>query len=172
MIRDAFVACFHLLFIRQRLLEYSDPNLDYTYSKARALEMAQLHSVSYSQSQSFREQNHSTNDPTVLAVTTKVCFFCRRGCHVRSVYSARNSTSNGYGEVGHFFKVCRSKPKQKSRINMIDTHRNNSRLTTVLLKSTSKHDLHIAKQTINVNGSDVVALSTLAAPRTLSTSSS
>ncbi|KAI0983062.1 hypothetical protein GJ496_010680 [Pomphorhynchus laevis] len=61
-------------------------------------------------------------------------------------------------KVGHFSKVCRSKPKQKSRINMIDTNHKDSRLTTVLLKSISKHGLHIAEQTITVNDSDVVAL--------------
>ncbi|KAI0985492.1 hypothetical protein GJ496_009340 [Pomphorhynchus laevis] len=91
--------------------------------------MAQLHSASYSQSQSLgdvqinvvyaddegREQNNSTNDPAVLAATTKQC--------------------NGCGKVEHFSKACRSKPKQKSRINMIDTHHKDSRLTTVLLKS-------------------------------------
>ncbi|KAI0985419.1 hypothetical protein GJ496_010763 [Pomphorhynchus laevis] len=104
--------------------------------------MAQLHSASYSQSQSLRdvqinavyaddegrEQNHSTNDSAVLA--------------------AQRSTCNGCGKVGHFSKVCRSKPKQKSRINMIDSHHKDSRLTTVLLKSMGKHGLHIAEQAI------------------------
>ncbi|KAI0986225.1 hypothetical protein GJ496_011889 [Pomphorhynchus laevis] len=127
--------------------------------------MAQLHSASYSQSQSLRdvqinavyaddegrEQNHSTNDPAVLAATTKVCFFCGRGWHVRSACPARNSTCNGCGKVGHFSKVCRSKPKQKSRINMIDTHHKDSRLATVLLKFMGKHGLHIVEQTIKVN---------------------
>ncbi|KAI0988807.1 hypothetical protein GJ496_000523 [Pomphorhynchus laevis] len=134
--------------------------------------MTQLHFASYSQSQSLRdvqiyavytddegrEQNHSTNDLAVLAATTKVCFFCGRGWHVRSACPARNSTCNGCGKVGHFSKVCRSKPKQKSRINMIDTHHTDSRLTTMLLKYMGKHGFHIAEQTIKVNGSDVVAL--------------
>ncbi|KAI0980419.1 hypothetical protein GJ496_003196 [Pomphorhynchus laevis] len=55
MMRDAFVAGLQSSFIRQRLLECSDLNLDDAYSKARALEMAQLHSASYSQSQSLRD---------------------------------------------------------------------------------------------------------------------
>ncbi|KAI0989441.1 hypothetical protein GJ496_004539 [Pomphorhynchus laevis] len=153
-------------------LKCNDLNLDEAYSKARALEMARLHSASYSQSLSLRdvqintvyanddgrEQNHSANDLAVFAVTTKVCFFCGKGWHVRSACPARHSTCNGCGKVGYFSKVCRSKPKQKSRINMIGTHRHDSLLTTVLLKSTSKHGLQIAEQTIKVNGSDVLAL--------------
>ncbi|KAI0989818.1 hypothetical protein GJ496_006051 [Pomphorhynchus laevis] len=111
--------------------------------------MAQLYSSSYSQSQSLqdvqidtvyadgegREQNHSTNYLAFITVTTKVCFFCGRDWYLRSACPTRNSTCNGCGKVGHFSKVCRSKPKQKSRINMIDTHHNDSCLTTVMLKS-------------------------------------
>ncbi|KAI0986632.1 hypothetical protein GJ496_008983 [Pomphorhynchus laevis] len=100
-----------------------------------------------------REQNHSTNDPAVLAATTKPSFGLRR-----SACPARNSTCNWRDKVRHFSKVCRSKPKQKSCINVIDTHHNDSRLTTVLLKSMGKDSLQIAEQTIKLNGSDVIAL--------------
>ncbi|KAI0989568.1 hypothetical protein GJ496_009711 [Pomphorhynchus laevis] len=41
---------------------------------------------------------------------------------------------------------------------MIDSHHNDSRLTTALIKSMGKHGLHISEQTIKVNGSDMVAL--------------
>jgi hypothetical protein len=119
-IRDSFISGLQSNHIRQRLLENKCLDLATAFDQARALEMAQQHSNSYSRADTTTVAALQTNDapPTALAedapergnlnTASSACYFCGRSRHPRSKCPAKDATCNKCSKTGHFSKVCRS----------------------------------------------------------------
>ena len=117
MIRDAFIDGLTSPGIRQRLLEYRELNLETAVEKPRAMESAQKNCEYYSQSQdiirsslsaaTLQEKNWklkpgceiiAAQPPSTFHVASKasysvskLCLFCGRSYHIRSICPARNA---------------------------------------------------------------------------------
>ena len=120
-VRDAFIRGLRNIRIRERILENTTITLEKAFDQARALELAELHSASYLNSQTstaaiskIHEESYEAeiNAPMSAAAAqnrAKKCFFCGNYFHPRSACPARNVTCRGCGKEGHFQKVCKSR---------------------------------------------------------------
>lgn len=121
-IRDAFIGGLTCSRIRQRLLENPTLTLDAAFDQARALEMAEQQSASYS-------ALHTTTVAAVNDVTdpeletpnavaslsnTEKCYFCGGNRHPRTSCPARNAECRSCGRKGHYQRVCKSKTSSRS----------------------------------------------------------
>ena len=129
-IRDAFITGLLSNSIRQRLLENKTLYLKTMFDQARSLESAMKSSESYTGSQpSFNSAvpdspsasvllQSENLDPTSLAALpnegTASCFFCGNSRHARSKCPARDAIYMKCHKKGHFAKVCRGRPANKS----------------------------------------------------------
>ena len=117
MIRDAFINGLTSPGVRQGLLEHRELNLETAVEKARAMELAQKNREYYSQSKdiirsslsaaTLQEKKSETKDPgcEIIAAqpstfhvaskasssVSKLCWFCGRSYHLRSICPARNA---------------------------------------------------------------------------------
>ncbi|XP_018403046.1 PREDICTED: uncharacterized protein LOC108779970 [Cyphomyrmex costatus] len=98
-IRDAFISGLSCPHIRQRLLENVTLTLDAAYDQARALEMAERHSASYSglsstvtaSSKEIIAQDSKVSEATVAGASKSgKCYFCGGNIHPRVQCPARN----------------------------------------------------------------------------------
>lgn len=106
-IRDAFISGLSCPHIRQRLLENTILTLDAAYDQARALEMAEQHSASYSGlsgTTAASTKETGDQDPKALEATTAgalksgKCYFCERENHPRTQCPARNVECRSCGK--------------------------------------------------------------------------
>ena len=122
-IRDSFINGLHSREIRQRLLENNALTMEEAFEKARAMEMAQKHSASFSGTNSISAaipltSEHNENSQTALCGTRSTdninqqtndkCFFCGLSRHPRSKCPAKESVCNSCSKIGHWRKVCKS----------------------------------------------------------------
>ena len=122
------------------MLENKDLDLVTAYELALMLDMAQKQSDLYSQpfsgvtipaqphSQQIpisnsqhcdpqdKDSSNTIEQPVNIAAAKIKCYFCGLRKHARSSYPARNSRCHRCGKQGHFLKVCRSAPSQKTRL--------------------------------------------------------
>ena len=137
-IRDAFITGLASSSIRQRLLENLELDLEDAVKQARTLEMAQLHSEAYrtepypisapALAGTKEDGKHPDEDEAESKLTASAfqadirrsrCYFCGGPYHPRHLCKAREVNCSKCGKVGHFARVCRSRPglsstKQKS----------------------------------------------------------
>ena len=108
-IRDAFVRGLRSDWIRQRLLESRDLDLDTAFNKARALEAANKHSQSYTstdtdqesfnaaiprnslQSSTYKSDSSYKNSATTSGQNELKCYFCGNDRHSRTTCPAREA---------------------------------------------------------------------------------
>lgn len=133
-IRDAFISGLLSTNIRQRLLENKTLDLVTMFNQARALESAQQSSQAYTAQLPISvaavsehpknqfEYNTPINDidnnncDNICGSTSSSpkCYFCGYNKHVRAKCPAREQTCIKCQKKGHFAKVCRSNPSNKS----------------------------------------------------------
>ena len=129
-VRDAFINGLQSNYIRQRLFELKDLDLQTACTTARSLEMAHKHADSYlehghshgthgqvaayASKQDSLEDTESTVDDksSVTAAVKQKCFFCGFDRHPRNKCPAKDSTCNNCSKTGHWAKCCRSNPKK------------------------------------------------------------
>ena len=121
MVRDALINGLSSHGIHQRLLENRDLNLENAVEKARSMELAQKNSEFYSHNQEYRSNltatvadkssTPSTTDNVSEATSSvsKLCTFCGRSIHARSMCPAKNAVCYKCQRRGHFANVCKSK---------------------------------------------------------------
>ena len=116
-VRDAFITGLRSNTIRQRLLEKRTLDLNTAIDQARALDTAQKNSESYSRpfppvGAATTENNDVSEIESCAAVpkTKSRCYFCNGPRHDRQYCPARETTCRRCNKVGHFSKVCRSRP--------------------------------------------------------------
>ena len=161
-IRDSFVNGIQSNYIRQRLFELKELDLETAFKNARALEMAHKHADFYAESshvaaahivknpdveqESAGRAPHQSEEPVAASIKLK-CFFCGFDRHPRSKCPAKDATCNSCSKVGHWAKCCRSsKPWQKSAASA-------SIMLASLDTVSSKSDvLRKSKITLNVGG--------------------
>ena len=113
-IRDSFISELASNTIRQRLLENRSNELQIIFNQARALEMAQKNSESYSAPPPFinaapgKTNQHQPYKPG----QTEKCYFCANSRHPQIKCPAKDIYCNICGKKGHFAKVCQSKPQE------------------------------------------------------------
>ena len=117
-LRDAFINGIYSSYIRQRLLENKTIDLDVAFEQACSLEVAKVESENYikydstiTTATSDTIPNNTTTDPTAGAVFKAKCFFCGFGRHPQIQCSTREAICKSCGKVGHYSKVCKSKPR-------------------------------------------------------------
>ncbi|XP_024885915.1 uncharacterized protein LOC112463647 [Temnothorax curvispinosus] len=117
-IRDAFISGLVCSRIRQRLLENTTLTMEAAFDQARALELAEQHSASYSGPLTTTvaaindtvKPDSVTLDTTVAGVTkTERCYFCGESRHPRTSCPARNAVCRLCSKKGHYQRVCKSK---------------------------------------------------------------
>ncbi|XP_068205255.1 uncharacterized protein [Palaemon carinicauda] len=132
-IRDSYITGMASNAIRQRLLENLSLDLSPAVKQTRALEMAQLHSASYTSETNttvaalIDEQAKPEMDPNsfliemsdspnpsecAAAVSGRRCFFCGGSLHPRVHCPARKASCSNCQKVGHYTRVCKSQRKQ------------------------------------------------------------
>lgn len=124
-IRDAFISGLRSQHIRQRLLEHKTLELAAAFDEARALDIAQQSSDSYSvpmaavaasepagvvnapnQHDAVAAESHVNASSATHA--TQKCYFCGRSRHPRYVCPARDAVCMKCRKRGHFQTVCKS----------------------------------------------------------------
>ena len=140
-IRDAFISGVMSNQIRQRMLENKELDLGTAYKLALMLDMAQKQSDLYSQpdfsgatipaqphSQQIpisnsqhcdpqdKDSSNTIEQPITISAAEIKCYFCGLCKHARSSCPARNSRCHRCGQQGHFLKVFRSAPSQKTHL--------------------------------------------------------
>ena len=171
-IRDAFVRGLRSDWIRQRLLESRDLDLDAAFDRARALEAASEHSKSYNSAETentsfnaavVKKSQGATNSFKGFSKTPNElkCYFCGNDKHSRSVCPAREATCFFCQKVGHFAKVCHKKklapvtntdPADKVSASILP-HSTIATISNCVPSSLSK-----ASATVIINGKSVKAL--------------
>lgn len=155
-IRDAFIRGLKCSRIRERLLENTTVTLDKAFDQARALELAELHSASYTfTSESVhvasleRTEDVATENSTLAAVRTRIakCYFCGNARHPRNLCPARDVLCRNCQKKGHYQKVCKSTP--------MDSH---STASTNVLASASSSCLKKSMTKVEINGVELDAL--------------
>ena len=130
-IRDSFIAGIRSSYIRQRLLENDNINLDTAFTTARSLEIAQKNSETYNSIGSCAATNPTSSKPLpdsgpsepLVAASRAVnnnnnkyyqsnsrCYFCGNSRHPRFKCPARDFICSKCQRKGHFPKVCQSNP--------------------------------------------------------------
>lgn len=142
-IRDSFISGLTSSYIRQRLLEKASHSLDDVYETARSLDLAILHSQEYITSQSAPlvnaikdttvtdTQDFHNLQPTLAAVSNKLCFYCGGKWHQRFKCPAKDISCNVCGKKGHYAKVCKS---TSSQLNT-KTHQNKQLNSATMLNT-------------------------------------
>ena len=112
-IRDSFISGLISNTIRQRLLENTSSELQVIFNQARALEMAQKNSESYSVTPPFinAASGKANQQPSGKQGQTEKCYFCGNSRHSRIKCPAKDVNCNICSKKGHFAKVCQSKPQ-------------------------------------------------------------
>ena len=163
-IRDAFVQGICSDFIRQRLLESRNLNLETAFDKASALETACEHSKSYASTETeqftsnataaiSRKSFNITSAQSSAAKSSELkCYFCGNDKHSRTVCPAREAICFYREKVGHFAKVC-NKMKASSPVDNAAT------------KVAASVTPHLTQATISNNVSS--SLTKAAAPATI-----
>ena len=141
MIRDVFINGLVSHGIRQRLLENRELGLENAVEKARAMELAQKNSEFYSNIPESRNNlaaasgitnlyndddvskdslcpSMSVNKQETASSVSKICSFCGRPYHLRSLCPARNATCYKCQKKEHFANVCKSKPTKNTNASM------------------------------------------------------
>ena len=159
-IRDSFINGLQSNYIRQRLFELKDLDLQTAVNQARALEMAHKQADSYvehgnfsahalkTSETPFAEEDEGHNDPVTASIKQK-CFFCGFDRHPRNKCPAKDAKCNNCSKTGHWAKCCRSNPgkseyKSASTASVI--------LATVATETTKYDVLRKSKITLNVGG--------------------
>ena len=159
-IRDALISGIQSTQIRQRLLEHQKLTLRETLDKAKALESAYKHSLSYhppnhcntvSPAQPGQDATES-DEVQVLSAATNKCFFCGYNRHPRIVCPAREALCKLCGKKGHFQKVCRSKQIKKSQTAAMHS------LLSSLTVASAPSCLERAVSRVSINGIQLQAL--------------
>ena len=121
------------------MLENKELDLATTYKLALTLDMVQKQSDLYSQPDfsmatipaqphyqqipisnsqhcdlQDKDSSNTIEQPVTIAAAEIKCYFCVLHKHTRSSCSAQNSRCHRCGNQGHFLKVCRSAPSQKT----------------------------------------------------------
>ena len=121
MVYDALINGLSSHGIRQRLLENRDLNLENAVEKARSMELAQEKSEFYSLNQECRNNLTATvadksstllttdNVSEAIPSVSKLCTFCGRSIHARSMCPAKNAVCFKCRRRGHFANVCKLK---------------------------------------------------------------
>ncbi|XP_071577205.1 uncharacterized protein [Temnothorax nylanderi] len=113
-----------------QLLENTTLTMDAAFDQARALEMAEQHSASYSgplsttvAASNVVEPDSVTPDTTVVAVSkTEKCYFCGETRHPRTSCSARNATPEALSFINHsFVKRCNIKVLPFGKITLANS---------------------------------------------------
>ena len=135
-IRDSFISGLRSPYIRQRLLENDTPTLEVAFTSARALEVAQKNSETYTTDSSsgaticqryleplMGSYNRPPPMPDPAESTTAAaryyrndnqndskCYFCGLPKHPRFKCKAKDEFCSKCGKKGHYARMCRSNP--------------------------------------------------------------
>ncbi|KMQ83171.1 hypothetical protein RF55_20731 [Lasius niger] len=126
-IRDAFISGLLCSRIRQRLLKNITLTMDAAFDQARALEMAEQHSASYSgplttTAAAEIEPDPVTPEATVAGISkTERCYFCGESRHSRMSCPARNAICTLCNKKGHYQRRCDIKVPYLGRITMANS---------------------------------------------------
>ena len=155
---------YHLPFVRD-LFENRTLTLEEAYTQARALDLAQKHSESYSSNQFSnaipvthqKPNKDDTEDTNVIgesaATVNKKCYFCGNKFHPRSQCPAKSVECHSCGKRGHFSKVCGKRDKASSASASMFKP-----VLSTVCSRIPKDGLSTATQDILVNGKPVPAL--------------
>ena len=176
-IRDAFVRGLRSDWIRQRLLESRDLDLDTAFDKARALEAASKHSQSCTstdtdqesfnaaiprnnlQSSTYKSDSSYKNSATTSGQNELKCYFCGNDRHSRTTCPAREAICFYCQKVGHFAKVCHKKklvPSMGAAKKVSASIQPRSTIATI--SNRVPVSLEKAAATVTINGNPVKAL--------------
>ena len=128
-IRDSFINGLSSGYIRQRLFELKDLNLQTAFENARSLEMAHKHAGSYMDSHHVVAHASKTYDSelesihtfskkeeefesSVTASVKQKCYFCGFDRHPRNKCPAKDATCNLCSKTGHWARCCRSSDRK------------------------------------------------------------
>ncbi|KAL7633690.1 UNVERIFIED_CONTAM: hypothetical protein RMT77_015644 [Armadillidium vulgare] len=171
-IRDAFITGLNSTYIRQRLLENKTLELQSAFEQARALDIAQQNSSSYSTpytplsaSVSAIENSLATDDIpnssngktefTAAAARQSIkmynqkCYFCGNKRHPRSYCPARDVICRKCQKKGHYANVCRSEAQLSAATDSLLASIVGSSTTASRGLSKSKVEVIIGNHSVN-----------------------